>query len=172
MKFYQLDNFFTEEENKTIDSILYDAHFPVFYYKNQVIGDGIPFFSHVLINKDTHEINSSYTNFFLMIAYKFVAKVSKIEPKKFLRGNINLTLPFKGKPKLHVDHEKPHYQIIMYLNDASGTTDIYKGKKLFKKVNPKKGRIIMFNKQPHLANSPIGKDELRAVCVMTFNTND
>ena len=32
MKFYQLDNFFTEEENKTIDSILYDAHFPVFYY--------------------------------------------------------------------------------------------------------------------------------------------
>tara|TARA_R110000765_G_scaffold416131_1_gene517788 strand:- start:50 stop:568 length:519 start_codon:yes stop_codon:yes gene_type:complete len=171
MNFYQKDNFFTEQESKTIDSIIHDAHFPVFYYKNQVIGDGIPFFSHVLITKDTHEINSDYSNFFLGIAYSYISKVSKLEPKQFLRGNINLTLPFSGKPKLHVDHDEPHYQIIMYLNDASGTTDIYKGKKLFKKVSPKKGRIIMFDKQNHLANSPIGKDELRAVCVITFNTN-
>jgi len=172
MNFYQEDNCFTKQENKIIDEILYSKEFPVFYYKDQVIGDGIPFFSHVLITKDTHEINSNYANFFLGIAYRYISKVSKLEPKQFLRGNINLTLPFKGKPKLHVDHEEPHYQIIMYLNNASGTTDIYKDKKLFKKVNPKKGRIIMFDKQFHLANSPTGKDELRAVCVMTFNTND
>lgn len=168
--FYQQDNFFTDEESNYIDQILFDdnLHFPLYYEQHQIDNDNIPFFRHTLISRD-QKVNSNFLNFFLKIFERFI-KTTNLKPKNILRSCVNLTLPFQGDASLHIDHDEDHFQIIMYLNDSSGNTDIYYDNNLVKSVEPKKGRIIMFDKHYHLGNSPKKHNELRAVCVFTFDT--
>ena len=169
MIFFQKDNFFTEEESLIMDQMLLDEtkHFPWFFARSQVEQDNIPYFSHTLVDRDG-KVTSHFFDFFHKINLRFCEAVD-YKLKKVIRSCVNLTLPFVGKPTLHIDHYEPHFQILMYLNDSTGSTDIYKDNNIVKSIQPKKGRVIMFDKLYHLGNSPTEPNQIRAICITTFN---
>lgn len=171
LDFYQQNNFFTEEESLIIDDILHnpDKPFPVYYDSSQTDYDKVPFFSHALILRDGNNV-SPFCDFFIPIFNRFIKTTNK-KIKKILRASVNLTLPFVGESAIHIDHEEDHYQVLMYLNNSTGNTDIFENEQLIKSIKPVKGKIVMFNKLKHKANSPKNANELRAVCVVTFNTD-
>jgi len=170
LDFYQQNNFFTEEESLIIDDILYNQNkpFPIYYDSSQTDYDKVPFFSHALIARDGNNV-SNFSNFFIPIFNRFIKTTNK-KVKKILRASVNLTLPFVGESPIHVDHDEDYYQVLMYLNNSTGNTDIFENEKLVKSIKPVKGKIVLFNKLKHQANSPKNANELRAVCVVTFNT--
>jgi len=168
--FYQEENFFNENESKLIDDCLFNEsfNFPLFFHNEQCDGDGIPFFSHSLINRNGDKV-SNFTEIFLSLVERFILQKSNLKPKKILRSCINITLPMVGKTAVHVDHDEEYYQVICYLNDATGNTVIFDDNgSIVKSVEPKKGRIIMFNKLKHKANLPSIPNKIRAVMVTTF----
>jgi hypothetical protein len=142
-------------------------HFPWFFARSQVEQDNIPYFSHTLVDRDG-KVTSHFFDFFHKINLRFCEAVD-YKLKRVIRSCVNLTLPFVGKPTLHIDHYEPHFQILMYLNDSTGSTDIYKDNNIVKSIQPKKGRVIMFDKHYHLGNSPTEPNQIRAICITTFN---
>tara|TARA_R110000796_G_scaffold5025_1_gene19070 strand:+ start:3490 stop:4017 length:528 start_codon:yes stop_codon:yes gene_type:complete len=171
--FYKKDNFLNEEEIFFINDELFSnkARFPLYYHKDQCENDGNPFLSHGIILRGSGEINSTYHGFFMNIVNRFIFEETNLKPIKFLRSVVNFSFPFKGDPVSHVDHDEDHYQILVYLNDSSGPTIIFNNdNSIFKKITPKQGRVIAFNKTLHSASSPKIKDKVRAVFVTTFTT--
>ncbi len=74
-----------------------------------------------------------------------------------LRCKANLKFKTKSKKVhniFHVDHALPHHVLIYYINDSDGDTYLQLNKSL-KKVEPKKGRALMFKGGTmHAANHP------------------
>ena len=124
MIFFQKDNFFTEEESLIMDQMLLDEtkHFPWFFARSQVEQDNIPYFSHTLVDRDG-KVTSHFFDFFHKINLRFCEAVD-YKLKRVIRSCVNLTLPFVGKPTLHIDHYEPHFQILMYLNDSTGSLSL------------------------------------------------
>lgn len=70
----------------------------------------------------------------------------------------------------HTDSDKPNYwAMLYYVNDCSGSTDIYDlDDTILTSIEPKAGRMVLFPAcYPHKANPPTGKDHWR----VTLNYN-
>jgi hypothetical protein len=168
------DNFLNKEEKKYLDEIVLGDKFNWFWAANQVTNDKKPFFYHMLLNrpeeseKRISEPSSTHFPFFRNLLVKF-CHAHHIPLSNIYRAAINLTFPIGVKKiKKHVDHDFPHNQVIIYLNDADGNTDIYdKNGKLEVSVSPKKYRILFFTSRLHGVNLPI-KSKRRVIAVFTF----
>ena len=68
----------------------------------------------------------------------------------------------------HIDSSKHHYALIYYVNDADGATVLFdeQTKNIIKEVEPKKGRILLFNGSIYHGGG-IPKTTNR--CVINFN---
>jgi hypothetical protein len=75
-------------------------------------------------------------------------------------------------PHLDTTYEHPFFIGIYYINDSDGNTIIYDGKnkenlKLFKEIEPKKGRLILFDGQRYHSASHPNNSKKRIV--MNYN---
>ena len=73
------------------------------------------------------------------------------------------------KSGTHIDHEYPHKQIIIYLNDAdkkSKTCIVDEKDKVIKSISPEKYKGICFDAQRHFNYNPTTKHRL--ILVATF----
>ena len=104
-------------------------------------------------------------NFFKSLLTSIVKK-HNLKIKKIHRMAVNITFNngFIKEVPLHLDHEFPHKQVILYLNDSTGTTDIpfYN-----KSITPKKNTAIIFDDKYHKHYFP--DYGVRVVCVFTFS---
>jgi len=91
---------------------------------------------------------------------------------KIFRAKANLLTQYQNNKKEyydtpHVDSYFPHYVLLYYVNDSDGDTILFKNRKIWKRVSPKKNRLLMFNhKMLHASSHPI---EAIARVVLNYN---
>ena len=114
--------------------------------------------------------NSPYHIQFIDMVNEFCEK-QKIKIKKFYRMSVNCTYNNGHEATdIHTDHDFPHHQIIIYLNDAedkNAETVILNNKnKVIKRIKPIQYQGICFKCLPHYLKFP--KFGQRVVLVATF----
>jgi hypothetical protein len=196
-KYLIIDDLLDEEEVDSIEKQLYDCVFPwylsverddagFFYtapksmvkdqWKNDknLIDRG--HLVHVFFNMENNEClqNSSFTNEPIKILLAFAKKMNiEIYYQNILRVKANLMMQHKDYTKTsygipHVDSSDKHYVLIYYVNDCDGDTALFdKNKKIFAKISPKKGRLLMFNGNTLHAGGHPSVSQSR--CVINFN---
>lgn len=91
---------------------------------------------------------------------------------KIFRAKANLLTQYQNNKKEyydtpHVDCYFPHYVLLYYVNDSDGDTILFKNREIWKRVSPKKNRLLMFNhKMLHASSHPI---EAIARVVLNYN---
>tara|TARA_R100000988_G_scaffold56206_1_gene28062 strand:- start:52 stop:579 length:528 start_codon:yes stop_codon:yes gene_type:complete len=169
------DKDFLKKENiDFIESIILGNNFPFFLSKNTVGKDNNSFMSHVVLNRieereNTNGINSPYYSYFINILNEFTKK-NNIKYKEVLRIAVNFSYNNNSKcSPIHLDHEFPHKQLLVYLNTVKDAfTVIYdKSKnKILKKIIPIKYKGVCFDSLPHAGFFP--KKGEKIVIVYTF----
>lgn len=174
------DDFLSEQHQEILDKWVYNDFdsFAMFRFRDCVIGDGIPYFSHTsLVRPEAFpegtptefRISSGAYNVFVDILDCFLQS-NNLPPKEDVyRISVNATFNVgKTFAVPHDDHHFPYRHLLIYLNDdfiGTGRTllkdddvDIY--------VNPKKFRGVCFNKCTHSHEYP--ESGLRYILVITF----
>lgn len=167
--FIEDKNFLSTIEKDYINKeIINNKSFPFYWNEHQVSEDNFPFLSHVLKARNSDFINSNVFSFFKTILDNFCIK-NNIKYNKILRACINLTfLNKKNIGTIHKDHEFPHKQLIIYLNDSDGNTYLYNdNKELVKEIIYEQYKIVCFDNCFHSAGFP--KSKRRLICIITFN---
>jgi len=91
---------------------------------------------------------------------------------KIFRAKANLLTQYQNNKKEyyntpHVDMKFPHHVLLYYINDSDGDTILFKDRKIWKRISPKKNRLIMFNhKILHSSSHPL---ESAARVVLNYN---
>lgn len=157
-----------------IDNIILGNDIPWFFSNDSVYGDGLSYFSHVLIHRkeqnQNFESNSPLTDFFLEIFNQQIIK-HDIEVNEILRASLNSTFyEEQDYGSIHLDHDFDHNNFIMYLDtiDNAGTgifdnvesTPIYISECI-------KFNYIIFPGLPHAQQFP-PPGKRRVVFVVTF----
>lgn len=167
-------NFLNNDQIKFIDNIILGSGFPYYLYDNSVDNDKNKFLCHIILIRPEEKngsepfYNSNFYEPVLDIFKSFVLK-NNIEVKEVLRCAINLTFnTMEEKCSTHDDHDYPHKQFLMYLNDCfdkNAKTVILKNNEKFEIV-PEKFKAICFDSSPHYMIYP--KKDIRVVLVVTF----
>lgn len=174
------DNFLTVRSKNYIDKIMSTgSDFPYFYSADSVnAGDGCDYMVHVFLSRsnslyDKEKWNSSFCTELRKLALDFIRK-HNIKLKKFLRGAVNYTY-FNGK-KLsgkHRDHNFPHHQLLIYLNnpeDTKSATVIIDENDKEVRVYPQKFKAVFFDDRDHWIELP--QTGHRVVAVFTMLIDD
>jgi hypothetical protein len=153
-----------EQQNLLIKQIIDNKFFPWYLNKDITFNKGKqkrPSLGHVFINDK--EQNSSISNF-------ICSMFSKIITKNIIKGRIIFQLPLYTKSVSydtpHTDMDIPHNVYLYYVIDSDGETILFKNKKIYKKIKPKQGRLLIFDgKIIHTAYQP----EKNMRCVINFD---
>ena len=167
------DNFLSEDSKHYINTRLLGEGFVPFYFRYATENDNALIFNHTVINrlekrKEKEYYNSSEGEQIVKILHEFCNK-NKIKINEILRCSINITVN-NGLEKcsVHNDHDYPHNQLIVYLNDVydkNSKTVIIDGDSEIK-ITPKLFKAVMFDNKPHYHYFP--KQGHRVVGVFTF----
>ena len=164
------ENILNEEQKNYISNVILSNNFPFYWNEFQILGDSHPFFTHVLLSRNTNEANSLVFDFFYEILLKFCDK-HFIKLEKIYRASINLTYPIENVKigKIHKDDDYPHKQFILYLsNPNNGNTYIYNEKEeLIKTIEAKQFKAVCFNSCNHAVGFP--DKNRRVIAIITFN---
>jgi hypothetical protein len=178
--FYVEDNNFLKNEHISfIESILYSKVFPTmpFYYQsNSTENDKLSFLCNVIKDRPEYtqpnqKINSPYYGTFRDILITFCTK-NKINFREILRIAVNITYNNAAQTcPIHNDHDYPHKQLLLYLNDPldkeSKTVVLDDDKKtILKEITPERFKAVCFDNKPHYHYYP--KMGERIVAVYTF----
>jgi hypothetical protein len=116
------------------------------------------------------KILSNTYGLLMPILYEFCDKHS-IAFKNIMRVRAGL-LTLSGVPghhQPHVDYEIPHKTLIYYVNDSDGETYFFNNKKeVINKVEPKKGKCVLFDGNIYHASSSPTKHNRRIVINYNF----
>lgn len=95
-----------------------------------------------------------------------ILKKNNLKLKKIFRIAINITFynGFVYEVPLHLDHNFPHKQLLLYLKDSTGDTVI---PSINKSITPKENKAIIFDGIEHKHIFP--DNRIRMVCVFTFD---
>ena len=125
-------------------------------------------FAHVL--KDGATLSTNFSNFSLIPLRVCLALNTGL--KNIFMARVILTCPQNTKLKHyapHIDSPQHHYALIYYVNDADGATVLFDDdKNIIQEVEPKRGRILLFN-GAILHGSGIPKNGNR--CIVNFDIN-
>ena len=177
MFYVEDNNFLTTEQIGFIDNIFISRQMPFYYQPDSVKGDKISFLAHVIkdrpeFSEPGKQINSfEYYSLFKDILITFCTK-NKINFKEILRIAVNITFN-NGAEKcpVHKDHEYPHNQLLLYLNeplDKQSKTVILDDNEqtILKEITPERFKGVCFENKPHYHHYP--KMGERIVAVYTF----
>jgi len=166
-----------EDKDFLENNIINNVYFPMYLQKNTAARDGNPFMCHTIVTRiedrlknDSGE-NSTCVDFFKNLTLKICQKY-KLKFNKILRCAVNLTYNNGAeKTVIHLDHEIPHKQIIIYLNDPldkkAKTILLNDNNKIIKEITPSKFKTLIFDCCPHYFYYP--KVGHRLMCIITFN---
>ena len=134
----------------------------------------IPFFYHSLMTRERTDypkvgrINSSLYDPCKKMFLE-VCDQANVSVEEIYRACLNATVYYPAEHTgIHVDHNFPHKNFIMYLTDAGGATYIFdQNKNITETSNPQKNRAIIFGGELH-AQASCKLGETRIVLVVTF----
>jgi hypothetical protein len=177
--FIVLDNVISKNYQEAIfNRLLDDRNFPWFYIPNiskKSTGEDIKEtdsfgFAHAFLGPDGPI--GRMTDFLLPLSYEACQKID-FNPMRYFYGRIFMTVAMENSPKfnqMHVDMPIPHLVCLYYVNDSDGPTVISSitsddmsndeinaldDKKIFKEIEPKQGRCVLFNgKHYHASSNP------------------
>ena len=173
MMYIEDDSFLENSHKRFIDSVILTDKFPFYWNSSAVSNDDLGFLVHnVLIRPedriDGDGINSSAYDIFCEMLNSFTKK-HNINYEEVLRISVNLTMNIGvEKSKIHKDHDFPHKQLLVYLNDFEGgeTVILNDDDSILKKIKPKKFLGVCFDDKKHYGVLPkVGR---RMVAVYTF----
>ena len=161
----------------------FNDYFP-WYWSPKTTKNGFPYLSHIVIHKhDPDKIYSTVWNDFKPILIDLL-KRNNLKLQKVLRCNVNLSThwgTYSEVTEPHVDHEIPHYNCLVYINDISEKGETYIFEETYKenepsptevtvlhKVKPEKNKAIIFNGLNYHGTGQISPAEWRCVIVTTF----
>ena len=125
-------------------------------------------FIHIL--KDSMTLSTNFSNFSLIPLQ--VCLALNIGLENIFMAHVLLTCSQNTKLKHyapHIDFPQNHYALIYYVNDADGATVLFDDdKNIIQEVEPKRGRILLFN-GAILHGSGIPKNGNR--CIVNFYIN-
>ena len=176
MKIIEDNNFLNLKQKKFIDKTILSNKFPYFLNTHAVRGDNNSFFCHTVIKrpeerkKDESLYNSNFADEFLEIFKSFIIN-NKINCEELLRCSVNLTYQTLNKKcPVHTDHQYPHKQLLIYLNNCKDkeakTVLLNNVGKIIHKITPEQYKGVCFDSCPHYMIFP--KQDIRAVLVYTF----
>lgn len=168
------DNVFSEQEISDIETKFYtipwflssaDNHASVTAdvrekYSDSNTIEGIQLTNFFFINDKP---NSPYYKDSAEILEKFCLR-ENVPIQKLIRIKANLQLPEPREDSNyntpHVDNYSPHKVAIYYVNDSDGSTFFFdKQFKVIKKVDSKRGRIVLFSGDIYHSGQPPTKDK-------------
>ena len=176
MYYIEDKDFLSNEQKEYINNTILGNRFPMFLNKDDVgNGNGNNWLSHTILERKelraNNKVDNPYADFFFGMLTSF-AKKHNIPDGELLRCCVNFNFSDKLiKSDIHIDHDFPHNQLIIYLNqpqDTRSTTVILDddNKTVLKEVEPEQFKGVCFENKPHYHYYPrIG---YRAVCVYTF----
>jgi len=155
------------------------------FLKNIIMGNSFPFYINFRSTKRdsnfflSHQVkmrpenggnwNSYWNDDFKDILNTYCQK-NNIYYNEILRCSVNLTVKSKDKKcPIHKDHNYPHKQLLIYVNqpeDNKSYTILLKNKKIFKKIKPEQFKGVCFDNIEHYHYYP--KKGHRLVLVYTF----
>jgi|TARA_X000001388_G_C2211451_1_gene115338 hypothetical protein len=160
------DNVLDKKETEFLCNTFLNNTTPYYLNKGQTDNDIRFHFTHVLQNRDTEKIMSKYYYDVLTIINN-ICKKTKTKLNKTLRACVNLTFPYTpSQGAIHLDHSFDHKQFIICLTNGGATLFFNKKDKVIKKINSKKFRVLLFDKQKHAVLH--SKEGVRAIIVVTF----
>ena len=139
--------------------------------------DGQPFdgeddnsgFTSSIFNSQDH-VRQRETDFLLPLLYEGISKYDKGAKLKELyriRAVMWIKNQNKGPHHPHCDLHIKHHTMVYYVNDTDAPTRLYKDNRVFKEVQPKKGRALIFpGDTQHSSASPT-----KSSCRMILNYN-
>mgnify|MGYP001242076376 FL=1 len=113
--------------------------------------------------------NSEYVEYIHQI-FKEIADFNDLNPQVIFRMNANAVYPTEKKlpSPLHVDHNFPHKNMLIYLTDPQGGSTIVEDEDTnLKEYLAKEDDVLMFDGQSAHCAIPPSKD-VRIVLVITF----
>jgi len=141
------------------------------WFHNSSNSTSPPFFSHRFIIRpeeggwEKFPVSSSD---FLKHAQYVVMEIinhNNIEVNCLLRMNLNLVYPHKGRQTtpIHVDHEYPHKNLLIYFTNGGGRIMMPEVNESF---DPREDDVIGFDSTPHYIELP--KRDFRIALVTTY----
>lgn len=180
MTYIENTNFLSIDSKKFLNETVMGDNFPYFFQTGSTIDDNYEMLSHTILRRPeerniNEKFNSSFSDNFIKIFSEFIEKNNlkqKYPNIELLRMSVNLT--FNNGTKhcpIHIDHNYPHFQLIVYLNDAdnkSKTVILNEKNKVIKKIIPKKFKGILFDNKKHYHFYPT--KGIRSIIVYTFRS--
>lgn len=172
----KLDNPFTEEY-LNLKKIIFSDEFPWCVSSNTYGNHKKDYFIHVVLKRPEYDpeyesypqlVVSNYLNLVHKILYQ-IFKHNNLEVNFILRIGINLNINYGGGLACdpHVDHNFPHKNLLIYLNQSSGpTVVINSGNKTEEYFHPQEDVIIAFEGEHYHYQPNVG--EKRVVLVATY----
>lgn len=167
------DNFLSDESKNYVNTTILGEGVMPYYFRYATENDNALIFNHTVINrlekrKDGEYYNSPEGEKIVKILYEFCSK-NNIKVNEILRCSINVTIN-NGLEKcaVHNDHDYPHSQLIVYLNninDKDSKTVILDNENKIE-ISPKLFKGVLFDNKPHYHYFP--KQGHRVVSVFTF----
>ena len=109
------------------------------------------------------KVNSSHVDEMERV-FREIAYANDIDPQVIYRMNANAVYPTENNlpSPLHVDHDFPHHNMIIYLTDPQGGSTIVEGKEYMANEDD----VLIFDGKLHCARPP--RKDVRIVLVITF----
>ena len=169
----------SEEQEDFIEWVINEVDFPLYsFFSTHSHGNINPVFGHILRTRIDDEnsdewgaSNSDFTHKFDNIFMNF-CKEYDIKCNRILRSAVNFTThqPSDSEYFIHRDHNFPHKNFLMYLNEwtGGGTQFFDDEQRLIKTIYPQKYKAVVSDSELHSAGHP-GPHERRICFVVTFN---
>lgn len=158
LKKNQFQQLFTKIRNREIN----------FYLSENAVHEGDKgfHFCYEILDRNG-EKNNEYSFFEMLLIY--ILEKNNLKLKNIYRIALNVTFynGFIFEVPLHLDHQFPHKQLLLYLNNSTGDTII---PSINKSITPKENKAIIFDGIEHKHFFP--SNGIRMVCVFTFNLTD
>jgi hypothetical protein len=161
------------EEYSNLKNIIFEGNFP--WYMDTTTGDNLGkyFFGHKILNRPSKEFPaSSITSDHFGISIQVlnqIAQFNNLNVNLFLRIHVNLNVSHGGGLACspHHDHDFPHKNLLIYLNQASGPTVVINSENNSEEYfHPKEDVIITFEGKHYHYQPNVG--EKRIVLVATY----
>ena len=169
------DKNFLSKTNKKFIKHVFSSFFPFFYHKSTDSGiKDDPYLAHIVIKrpemrkKTEPYLNSPhYYKDVVDILNNFTRK-NNITYKEILRASFNFSYA-NGKKTCgwHTDHDFPHWQLVVYLNDCDKDSfTVLKENNKTINIKPAKYKGVCFTRVKHRMIFP--KQKERVILVITF----